>query len=159
MRLCSGAGCGRAVPDNVRFCDECKPGSANHGIKCHTPANTDREKYAHLYAGNRFQDGIRPKILQRDPMCKRCGYSPSVIVDHVVPAGEAIRQAQESGRYPYSKYAGFFLLSNLQGLCRSCHGFKTNEDKAHVGPWPDVMAAEDAAQKNKFGDYNNAGRS
>ena len=159
MRLCSGAGCGRVVPDSVRFCEECRHErgrGTDDGIRSHSLA--DRERYQFLYAGNRFQDGIRPKILQRDPMCKRCGCSPSVIVDHIVPAGEAIRQAQESGRYPFSKYAGFFLMSNLQGVCRSCHALKTAEDKAHVGPWPDVIAVEDAAQKNKFGGYSNAGR-
>lgn len=147
MRICSGAGCGRAVPDNTRFCAECKPAKTDDGIRSHTPATTDREQYAHLYAGNRFQDGIRPRILQHDPICKRCGIEPSCIVDHIVPAGEAIRQAQASGRYPFSPFAGFFLMSNLQGLCRSCHAIKTIEDKAHVGVWPDVIAAEDAAKK------------
>jgi len=147
MRICSGAGCLRAVPDNVRFCEECKPSRAADEIKSHTPGTTDRDQYADLYAGNRFQDGIRPKILQRDPLCKRCGIAPSVIADHIVPAGEAIRQARESGRYPYSPNAGFFLLSNLQGLCRSCHGIKTAEDKAHVGEWPSVLDAEDRAPK------------
>jgi hypothetical protein len=24
MRLCSGPGCGRVVPEGVRFCDECR---------------------------------------------------------------------------------------------------------------------------------------
>ena len=150
MRICSGAGCLRAVPDNVRFCAECQPTKANDEIRSHTPATTDREQYAHLYAGNRFQDGIRPRILQRDPICKRCGIEPSVIVDHKIPAGEAIRQAKESGRYPFSPYAGFYLMSNLQGLCRSCHAIKTLEDKQHQGPWPDVIAAEDAAPKRKW---------
>jgi len=43
--------------------------------------------------------------------------------------------------------ARFFLLSNLQGLRRSCHKVKTDEDKAHQGEWPDVLAAEAAAPK------------
>ena len=145
MRLCSG--CQTKVPDNVRFCEACTPTKTDDGIRSHTPATTDREQYAHLYAGNRFQDGIRPRILQRDPICKRCGLEPSVIADHIVPAGEAIRQAQASGRYPYSPHAGFYLLSNLQGLCRSCHGIKTAEDKRHVGEWPSVLEREDAAPK------------
>jgi 5-methylcytosine-specific restriction endonuclease McrA len=116
-------------------------------IKTHTPGTTDRHRYAELYAGNRFQDGIRPKVLQRDPFCKRCGMRPSVIADHIVPAGEAIRQVRESGRYPFSPNVGFFLLSNLQGLFRSCHTIKTNEDKQHQGPWPSVLDKEDAAPK------------
>jgi 5-methylcytosine-specific restriction endonuclease McrA len=151
MRVCSGPGCLRVVPDDVRFCDECKPERQEHaeGIREHTPGTTDRQRYAFLYMGNRFQDGIRPRVLQRDPLCKRCGRFESVIVDHIVPAGEAIRQVQDSGRYPFDKHAGFFLLSNLQGLCRSCHALKTNKDKTHVGPWPDVLARDDAAPKLK----------
>jgi hypothetical protein len=68
-------------------------------------------------------------------------------VDHKVPAGIAIAQAQASGKYPFDKWAGFFLQGNLEGLCRSCHGVKTLEDKTHVGEWPDVVAIEAAAPK------------
>ena len=148
-RICSGAGCLRVVPDHVRYCDECKPSThTDDGIREHTL--TDREKYKALYEGNRFQDSIRPRVLQRYPSCARCGVAPSVICDHIVPAGEAIRQVRESGRYPYSRFAGFFLLSNLQGLCRRCHALKTNEDKAHVGPWPSVLEREDATPKKQW---------
>jgi 5-methylcytosine-specific restriction endonuclease McrA len=151
MRICSEPGCGRAVPDGVRFCEECKSERVtDDGIKTHTPGTTDRDRYADLYASNRFQDYCRPRTFQRDPFCKRCGTAPSVICDHIVPAGEAIRQVKESGRFPLSPNAGFFLLSNLQGLCRSCHGFKTNEDKSHVGEWPSVLEAEDRAPKRKW---------
>ena len=150
MRICSGAGCLRVVPDNVRLCDECKGTRTHDSIRAHSPGNTDRSRYQFLYEGNRFQNKIRPRVLQRDPLCKRCGRYASEIVDHIVPAGEAIRQVQESKRFPYSKYEGFYLLSNLQGLCRSCHGFKTNEDKAHVGPWPSVLDAHDAAPRKRW---------
>ena len=152
MRICSGAGCGRKVADDVRFCDECKTEHTHtdDGIRSQSNSNTDRDRYAELYGCNRFQDYCRPRTLQRDPFCKRCGIAPSVICDHVVPAHEAIRQVQESGRFPYSPNAGFFLLSNLQGLCRSCHGFKTSEDKQHQGPWPSVLEAEDRAPKKKW---------
>jgi hypothetical protein len=71
----------------------------------------------------------------------------SEICDHIVPAAIAIMQAQESKRYPYDKWAGYYLKSNLQGLCRPCHGLKTTEDKCHVGPWPNVLEAEDKAPK------------
>lgn len=150
-RLCSG-GCRSVVPDGVRFCDECKPAPSSEGnIREHVPVNTtDRERYADLYASNRFQDGIRPRVLQRDPICKRCGRAPSTIVDHIIPSGEAIRQVRESKRFPLDPNAGFFLLSNLQGLCRQCHGIKTQEDKAHQGEWPSVLEAHDAAPKKKW---------
>jgi hypothetical protein len=74
----------------------------------------------------------------------------SEIIDHIVPAGEAIRQAQESGRFPLDKWAGFFLLINLCGLCRKCHAVKTEEDKAHIGAWPSVIEANDAAPKKRW---------
>jgi hypothetical protein len=108
MRICSGPGCLRTVPDGVRFCDECKPSRAADDIKTHTPGTTDRDRYAELYASNRFQDFCRPRTLQRDPFCKRCGIAPSVICDHVIPAGEAIRQVKESGRFPFSPNADSF---------------------------------------------------
>jgi 5-methylcytosine-specific restriction endonuclease McrA len=73
-----------------------------------------------------------------------------VLVDHVIPAGVVIVQAQQSGRYPLDKWAGFYLMSNLQGLCVSCHFAKTAEDKAHVGAWPDAIAIEAAAPKKVF---------
>jgi 5-methylcytosine-specific restriction endonuclease McrA len=90
---------------------------------------------------------VRDIIIKRDPFCKRCVVARSEIVDHIVPADVAIMQAQQSGRYPYDKYAGYYLKTNLQGLCRSCHWTKTNEDKAHVGPWPSVMESEDKVPK------------
>ena len=148
MRVCSGPGCLRAVRDAVRFCDECKPvrvaDDALSGIKDHTSgydAELDR-----LHQGTRWRT-VRVAIIKRDPICKRCDLSISEIVDHVVPAREAVSQARLSGLYPFDKYAGYFIRSNLMGLCRRCHGVKTTEEKAHVGPWPDIVAAEQAAPK------------
>ena len=83
-------------------------------------------------------------------MCARCDRNLSEIVDHVVPAREAVSQARASGGYLLDKFAGYFLVTNLQGLCRSCHGVKTLEDKAHVGPWPDVVAVEAAKPRPRF---------
>jgi 5-methylcytosine-specific restriction endonuclease McrA len=83
-------------------------------------------------------------------MCARCNLQLSEIVDHIVPALVAIQQARDSGKFPFDKYAGYFLLSNLQGLCRECHYRKTLEDKTHVGPWPDVVAIETAAPKKRW---------
>ena len=143
MRLCSGPGCGCKVPDNVRFCDECKPARTEDDIRKHSCA--DRDEYASLYTGPRWKEHIQPMVLQRHPFCARCGTALSVIADHIVPAGEAIRQVHESGRF-LSSVAGFFILSNLQGLCRACHALKTIEDKEHVGPWDSVLEAEDRAK-------------
>ncbi len=146
MRMCSG--CQTKIPDDVRFCDKCKAERSPvtlDGIKEHTV--TDRERYAFLYKSERWKRGISPRVLCKYPFCARCQMRISEIVDHVVPVGVVIVQAQQSGRYPFDKWAGFYLISNLQGLCRACHAIKTAEDKAHVGPWPDAVAKEVAAPK------------
>src|SRR6266849_4784496 len=132
MRVCSGAGCLRAVPDDARFCGECR---TERGVAVKTDSIKDHSTAYDavldgLRKGTRWQS-IRRTVMQRDPICKRCGLAPSEICDHIVPAAIAIMQAQESKRYPLNKYAGFYLLSNLQGLCRPCHGIKTVEDKTH----------------------------
>jgi 5-methylcytosine-specific restriction endonuclease McrA len=148
MRLCSGAGCGRKIEEGVRFCDECKvergtPVQAD-AIGQHTTGyDAELDK---LRKSGRWQR-VRERAIKKDPMCKRCGASFSEIIDHIVPAAVAILQAQESKRWPYDPHAGYFLMCNLQGLCRSCHGLKTTEDKTHVGPWPSVVEAFDAAPK------------
>lgn len=151
MRVCSGPGCLRAVRDAVRFCDECKPpritvadDDALAGIKDHTSgydAELDR-----LHQSTRWR-AVRVQVIKRDPICRRCDLSISEIVDHVVPAREAVSQGRLSGQYPFDKYAGYYLKSNLQGLCRRCHGVKTTAEKAHVGPWPDIVAVEQATPK------------
>jgi 5-methylcytosine-specific restriction endonuclease McrA len=148
MRLCSG--CQTKVPDKVRFCQACRAERATpttDGLRLHTTgydALLDR-----LRKSLRWQK-LRALIVSRQPFCQRCQAAMTEIVDHIVPALVAIQQAQESGRWPYDKYAGYFLQTNLQGLCRSCHGVKTLEDKAHVGPWPSVVEAFDAAPKRTW---------
>src|SRR5438270_4906939 len=152
MRICSGPGCLAAVPDEVRFCEECKPGSADgnngNGIRSHS--NADRDRLGHLYGGPRWKKHTQPAVMRRDPICKRCNKELSELADHIVPAGVAIEQARASGKYPLNAFADFYLMSNLQGLCRSCHKTKTDEDKAHQGEWPDVVAIESAAPKKKW---------
>jgi 5-methylcytosine-specific restriction enzyme A len=150
MRLCSGAGCGRAVPNDVRLCDECKAErktAHSNDDRTHTTGYT--EELDALRKGRRWQR-VRLTALGRCPMCARCNLALSDIVDHVVPAGVAVQQARDSGRFPFDRYAGYYLLSNLQGLCRPCHGKKTDEDKAHIGPWPNVVDKEAAAPKKRW---------
>lgn len=150
MRVCSGQGCLRAVRDDQRFCDECHAewlhARVDDGIRKHvrvseiTLAVSDRDVYAFLYSSHCWQR-LRAMAVRKHPMCDRCGHRWTEIVDHVVPSGVVILQAQQSGRY-LDRHAGFFFLSNLQGLCRRCHGLKTDEDKAHVGDWPDAAMIE-----------------
>jgi hypothetical protein len=62
-----------------------------------------------------------------------CTKNLTEIVDHIVPSGIAVLQAQASGHYKLDKYAGFFFRSNLQGLCRSCHAIKSLADIQTLG--------------------------
>ena len=155
MRICSGPGCLRAVADDVRFCDECQyPERVNDGIRRHarvtevTLAVSDRDVYAFLYSSHRWQR-LRALAFKRHPLCDRCGVAMTEIMDHRIPAGVVILQAQSSGRY-LDKWAGFFFMSNLQGMCRCCHYVKTEEDKAHTGAWPDAVAIECSSVKHKW---------
>ena len=147
MRICSGAGCLRKIADGIRFCDECKPASpVDDGIRNHTSgydAELDRLRNTPRWRRT------RARVVQRQPFCKRCDVAVTEIVDHIVPAREAISQTRVA-MYNLDRNAGYFLESNLQGLCRSCHGLKTLEDKAHVGPWPDVVAIERAKFRRTF---------
>ncbi len=93
---------------------------------------------------------VRGQAIRRQPLCARCDRAVAEIVDHIVPARDAIAQAQQSGAYNIDRYAGYFLVSNLQGLCRPCHWTKTNEDKLHTGSWPDVVAVERAQPKRRY---------
>lgn len=147
MRLCTG--CGSKMPEEQRGkCDECsgaKQHTVDTGIREHTSSKYTPE-IDKLKTGPRWQR-VRKQVIQRDPLCKTgCG-ALSEIVDHIVPAEIAIQQARDSGKCPYDQYAGFYLLTNLQGLCRSCHGKKTVKDKAHQGEWPNVIETELAAPK------------
>lgn len=129
------------MPDEVRFCDECKPPTVlvSDGIREHT--FTDRVRYRRQYSSPRWQR-LRNRVVREQPLCARCELRITEIVDHIVPAGVAVQQVRDSGRYPGDFFAGFFFRSNLQGLCRPCHLQKTIDDKAHVGEWPSVLEAE-----------------
>jgi 5-methylcytosine-specific restriction endonuclease McrA len=139
LRICSGSGCLRAVNDEVRFCDDCKPvATVVHDADIKEHGLGYDEALDRLRKGSRWRK-IRDLAIRACPLCARCELAVSVEVDHIVPAREAIAQAQASGAHPLDKYAGYFLLSNLQGLCRKCHYTKTLEDKTHTGEWDSVV--------------------
>ncbi len=143
MRICSGAGCLRAVEDDVRFCDECKPQTSTDGTREHTTGYDARLNI--VKKSTRWQR-LRALVVRAQPMCQRCRKRLTEIVDHIIPAEIAVMQAKLSGKY-LDPMAGYFIRSNLQGLCRVCHRAKTDEDKAHVGEWPDVV--QEDARKGK----------
>jgi 5-methylcytosine-specific restriction endonuclease McrA len=136
------------VLDDVCYCDECKPGAVvSDDTRTHS-SGYDAELDA-LRKGTRWQR-LRRRVIQEQPLCARCALRLSEIVDHIVPALVALRQAQDSGRYPVDRNAGYYFRSNLQGLCRPCHGDKTTEDKTHIGPWEDAVTKELIAVKRKW---------
>jgi 5-methylcytosine-specific restriction endonuclease McrA len=155
MRLCSGAGCGRAIPEDARYCDACRSERAlksQDGIRSNVAVRYDGaydEKLDRLRKGTRWQK-TRARVAKRDPMCKRCDVRITRIVDHKIPAAVAIQQAQESGRWLYDPNAGYYIGENLQGLCFDCHAIKTAEDKAHIGAWPSVLELYDQRKKKVY---------
>jgi 5-methylcytosine-specific restriction endonuclease McrA len=165
MRLCGG--CQTKIPDDHRgMCAACErdrygtqPGD---GIKSHSNVQQSNVQQ-HTMAGydaamdklrkcKRWDDS-RAKVIRRDGTCVRCKAegrppAPIDIVDHIIPAQIAIDQAWETRRFgPVDRNVGYYLLCNLQGLCRSCHAVKTLEDLSHTGPWPNVMDVYDAQPK------------
>jgi 5-methylcytosine-specific restriction endonuclease McrA len=160
MKLCGG-GCGSKIPDTAKRCDACERerNGVSDSIRQHVPVGADDGIKNHTTGYDALLDRLRkdPRwqkrralTIRQQPICARCHTAMSEIVDHIVPALFAIQQAQESGRWPSDKYVGYYLQTNLQGLCRPCHGAKTLEDKAHVGPWPNVVEAFDAAPRKKY---------
>jgi 5-methylcytosine-specific restriction endonuclease McrA len=152
MRLCSG--CRTKIPEKVRFCADCKAErtaqQASDDSKHHTVSWQQSGVYDAVLDGLRKCKrwlSAREATLRKHPFCNRCQIVPSAIADHIIPAAIAIVQTQQSGRFPYDKYAGYYLRSNLQGLCHPCHGAKTVEDKEHKGQWPSVLDAEDNQPK------------
>lgn len=146
MRLCSGPGCGRAVPNDVRYCDACKPHSDVLDIREHLSGYTP--ELDALRKSSRWQK-LRLLVLRSQPLCARCRRRRAEIVDHIVPAQIAVAQVQLTGE-GFGRYAGYFLRSNLQGLCRPCHAAKTLEDKAHTGDWPNVLERESQRPKRAY---------
>jgi hypothetical protein len=170
MRLCRG--CSTAIPAEQKgMCAKCErerygaqpsdgvkshhPAGQQHpGIKQHTMAGYDAEMDK-LRNCKRWDDR-RAQVIKRDGTCVRCKAegrppAPVEITDHIIPAQIAIQQAKESKRFsPADPNVGYYLVCNLQGLCRSCHATKTLEDLSHAGPWPNVVDMYDAAPKKKY---------
>ncbi len=98
-RGCSQLGCGN---------------TATHGRRCVLHQRLrDQRLNAGRVTSTRQRYGsdwprLRTIVLQRDPVCCRCGSAPSRHVDHLVPWPEGSND-----------------IDNLQGLCHRCHSAKT----------------------------------
>lgn len=96
----------------------------------HASAHDERErmrrrragKIRRLYDSPQWRERTRPFILARDPLCAIgivCdGQSPSVEVDHEIPAEIYIEQHGGDTKY-------FFDERNLRGACKADHSHKT----------------------------------
>ena len=128
MRLCSGPGCGRAVPDDVRFCDECK--TDNGGLP-EKPSGWDRAKDDPLllqYQSKRWNKGVRPRVIQKYPVCVGCGRTASAVADHEVPARLIVAVCRAERLFPFDPWGGFYIMANLRGRCHSCHNSKSKTE-------------------------------
>ena len=78
--------------------------------------NFEMPSHSPFYRKNRWRV-LRSKILKRRPVCEADGcFNRSEHVDHIIPISQG-----GSG----------FDQSNLQVLCRRCHGRKTADDNGH----------------------------
>jgi len=170
MRICSGPGCSGAVPDDVTFCDECKPGGGgikthhalgdDDGIRENTPADRAGPSYrngrkltgqergytdeiaAAYSADPRWRKVTRPQTLQRFPFCAICKREVSKVADHIIPARIVVAACRAERMFPMEKLPGFNIRENLQGLCHSCHNQKTasEEGKDWTAPLEELLA-------------------
>jgi hypothetical protein len=153
MRLCSG--CQTKLPDDWKgMCTACKRTRygtpVDDGIKSNVAVQRAGVYGPELDKQNKSRKWLeftRPRILRRDPMCKRCEVAISQIVDHVIPAAIAVEQARASKRWLGDPWVGYYIETNLQGLCCGCHAKKTAEDMRRTEPWPNILDEYDKRPK------------
>ena len=74
-----------------------------------------RPRDKRIYKSDRWRNQVRPAIIERDGgRCRNCNSDLFPEVDHIIPIA--------SGGEPWD-------YSNLQTLCRYCHGVKTGKEK------------------------------
>ena len=101
---------------SVRLCLEPRcPNLVAYRGRCRRHArqrNRDTHRNRHIYDSKRWRI-LRRKVLYDYPICQTCDEELATDVDHIRPI--------EQGGEPWS-------LSNLQALCRRCHGRKTKAE-------------------------------
>jgi hypothetical protein len=120
MRLCSGAGCGRALPEDQKYCDECR---------AEYPTTVDRaanDPIMAQYRTARWQKFRKP-VLINHPFCRDCP-APATVADHEIPARLILRVAREERWFPIDPWAGFYLAANMVGRCSRCNTVKAQTE-------------------------------
>lgn len=131
MRLCSGAGCGRKVADDVRYCDECRTERTDNAEPVRDGWHRAQDDPLLLeYKGERWNKGVRPRVLAKYPMCVDCKTALSQIADHNIPARVLIAECRRRKLFPLERYPGFYIFSNLRGRCHKCHNAKSRVEDA-----------------------------
>jgi hypothetical protein len=157
MRLCSG--CQSKVPDGVQLCDACRGERAaarasapSDGIKTHVPVGVapssfkdgirmsgseraEEDAVQAAYQSQRWRKGLRPLALQKTPFCEDPSGCAEVAteVHHRIPARVLIAACRAEKLFPFESLPGFFILENLECLCKRHHSARTREEKEEAG--------------------------
>jgi 5-methylcytosine-specific restriction endonuclease McrA len=112
------------VPDDVRLCDECM-GEKQHSTQAKTGWHRAQDDPILLqYSTPRWRK-LRPRVMQLYPVCVGCGLSDSAVADHEIPARLIVAVCRAERLFPFDKWGGFYILSNLKGRCHGCHNAKS----------------------------------
>jgi 5-methylcytosine-specific restriction protein A len=115
-RVCNQPGCGALTDD--RYCDKHQRNNSRTQFDKQRNTTNPLRAYYKTAAWSR----TRAFVLSRDPVCKDCGRLASVVADHIVNAHAFVAGGGD-----------FYDLSNLQGLCKSCHDSKTAKECGWAG--------------------------
>lgn len=109
-------GCGELVRGRARCpsCEEREQARRYGADKDRDRGRKSLKPWRAVYRTERWKKLAR-RILRERPTCERCRSAPSAIVDHRIPLGPPA-------------WPDPFDESNLDALCRPCHGIKTAED-------------------------------
>ena len=80
---------------------------------CASCRSADYADYKWVYSSRQWA-ALRDQVLSEEPLCAECRAVPPWDIDHIVSLRRAPRLA--------------FVRSNVQGLCKPCHGRKTRRE-------------------------------
>lgn len=106
LRPCANPACPRQVKEQRRrYCEECQP------AEWKKQNDQPHRKEMHSFYHSKAWFAVRRQVLSRDPVCVLCRQAEATTVDHIKDRTEAPELELEP--------------SNLQGVCKRCHGRKT----------------------------------